>query len=82
MAKLEEMTTQREVQLGQLEGELAQKVKHFKQTEEDLTNDIADAYGTGFEDVMAQVSCVHPEMDLSPFEVTKWVVDGQLMSKE
>jgi len=31
---------------------------------------------------MAQVACLHPEMDLSPFEVTKWVVDGQLVAKE
>jgi len=76
IAKLEERATQREVQLGQLEGELPQKVELFKQTEEELTND------TGFEDAMTQVACVHPEMDLSPFEVTKRVVDGLLVAKE
>ena len=53
MAKLEERATQREVQLGQLKGQLAQKVELFKQTEEELTNDIVDAYGVGFEDAMA-----------------------------
>jgi len=82
MAKLEERATQQEVQLGQLEGELAHKFELFKQTEEELTNDVVDAYGVGFEDAIAQVVCVHPEMDLSPFEVTKQVVDGQLVAKE
>jgi len=81
MAKLEEKATEQKVQLGQLEGELAQKVKLFKQTEEELINDASDAYGAGFEDAMAQVTCVHPEMDLSPFEVMKHVVDGQLVQR-
>ena len=40
MVKLEERATQQEVQLGQLEGELAHKVELFKQTEEELTNDV------------------------------------------
>ena len=82
MARLEERATQQEVQLGQLDGELAHKVELFKQTEEELTNDVANAYGAGFEDAMAQVACVHPKMDLSPFEVTKRVIDGQLVAKE
>ena len=62
MAKLEERATQREVQLGQVEGELAQKIEFFKQTEEELTNDVTDGYGAGFQDAMAQVACVHPEI--------------------
>jgi len=82
MAKLEERASQRELQLVQLEGELAQKVELFKQTEEELTTDAANAYGAEFEDAMAQVACVHPEMDLSPFEVTKRVVDRQLVAKD
>jgi len=82
MARLEERATQQEVQLGQLDGELAHKVELFKQTEEELTNDVANAYGAGFEDAMAQVACVHPKMELSPFEVTKRVIDGQLVAKE
>ena len=36
----------------------------------------------GFEDAIAQIACVHPGMDLSQFDVTKWVVDGQLVAKE
>ena len=60
MARLEEKVTQQEVQLGQLEGELARKDKLFNQTKEELTNDVVDAFGAGFEDTMAQVACVHP----------------------
>ena len=82
MAKLEERATQREVQLGQVEGELAQKVELFRKTEEELTNDVVDAYGVGCQDAMAQFSSVHPEVDLSPFAETKWVVDGQLVPRE
>jgi len=82
MAKLEERVTQQEVRLSQLEGELAHKVELFNQIEEELTNDVADAYGVGFEDSLAQVACVHPRMHLSQFEVTKRVVDGQLRAKE
>jgi len=78
MAKLEERTTQQEVQLGRVEGELAQKIELFNKTEVELIEDAADAYGAGFEDALAQVACVHPEMDLSPFASSKRVVDGQL----
>jgi len=82
MAKLEERATKREVQLRQVEGELAQKVELFKKIEEELTNDVVDAYGEGFQDAMAPFSCVHYEVDFSPFAKTKWVVDGQLMPRE
>jgi len=82
MAKLEERATQREVQLGQVEGELAEKVELFKKTAEELNNDTVDAYGEGFQDAMAQFACVHPEVDLSLFTKSKWVVDGQLVPKE
>ena len=82
MAKLKERATQQEVRIGQLEGELAHEVELFKETEEELTNDVAGAYGAGFEDAIAQVACVHPGMDLSQFDVTKRVVDGQLVAKE
>jgi len=53
MAKLEERATRHEVQLFQLEGEPTQKIELFKQTEEELTNDAANAYGAEFEDAMA-----------------------------
>ena len=82
MAKLEERVTQRKVQLGQVEGELAEKVELFKKTEEELNNDVVDAYGEGFQDAMAQFAWVHPEVDLSPFAESKCVVDRQLVPKE
>ena len=65
-----------------MEGELAQKFELFKQTEEELTNNVDDAYGAGFQDAIAQFACVHAEVDLSPFTETKWVVDGQLVPRE
>jgi len=65
MARLKERATQQEVQLGQLEGELARKVELLKQMEEELTNDVVDAYDARFEDAIAQVSYVHPGVDLS-----------------
>jgi len=36
-----------------LEEELARKDKLFKQTKEELTNDVDNAYAAGFEDAMA-----------------------------
>jgi len=78
MAKLEERVTQQEVQLGRVEGELAKKIEQFRKFEAELTEDAADAYGAGFEDALPQVACVHPELDISPFVVSKRIVDGQL----
>ena len=78
MAKLEERATQQEVQLGRVEGELAQQAETFKKTEAELIEDATNAYGAGFEDALAQVACVHLEMDISPFATSKRVVDGQL----
>ena len=68
MAKIEERVTQQEVQLGRVEGELAQKIELFNKIEAALIEDVADAYGAGFEDALAQVACVHPEMDISPLQ--------------
>ena len=82
MTKLEERATQWEVLLGQVEGELAEKVELLKKTKEELTNDVADAYGEGFQDAIAQFACVHPEVDLAPFSESKYVVDGQLVPRE
>ena len=73
MAKLEERATNQEVQIGRVESELAKK------TEAEIIEDAADAYGWGFEDALAQVACVHPELDLTPCTVVMQVVDGQLM---
>jgi len=82
MARLEESATQREVLLGQVEGELAEKVESFKKIEEELTNDVVDAYGEGFQDGIVQFACVHPEVDLTSFGESKCVVDGQLVLRE
>jgi len=82
MTKQKERATQREVLLGQVEGELAEMVELFKKTKEELTNDVADAYGEGFQDAIAQFACVHPEVDLSPFTESKCIVDGQLVLRE
>jgi len=58
---------------------LAETIKSFKKTEEELTNDVVDAYGEGFQDVIAQFACVNPEVDLTPFGESKCVVDGQIL---
>jgi len=81
MAKLEERATNQEVLLGRVEGELAQQAEVFKKTEAELIEDVVDAYAAGFEDALAQVSCVHPEMDTLPFATSNWVIDGQLDPK-
>jgi len=78
MAKMEERATQQEVQLGRVEGELAENIEQFSKTEAELIEDAADAYIAGFEDALAQVACVHPELDISPYVVSKRIVDGQL----
>jgi len=69
------------VQLGWVEGELAQQAEAFKKTEAELIEDAADAYAAGFEDALAQVACVHPEMDTSPFAMSNRVVDGQVVPR-
>ena len=56
--------------------ELAHKDRLFQQTKEELTNDVAESYATGFEDAMAQVAYVHPEVDLSQTGLAKKVADG------
>jgi len=61
---------------------LAEKIESFKKTEEELTNDVAEAYGEGFQDVIAHFACVHPEVDLTLFGESKCVVDGQLVPRE
>lgn len=70
------------MRLGQLEGELVRKDELFNQIKEELTSDTVEAYGAGFEDVMAQVACAHPGVDLSQTGLTKKVVDGQLVNAQ
>jgi len=45
-------------------------------------SDAANSYATGFEDAMAQVTCVHSEVDLSQTGLGKAVVDGHLVAVE
>jgi len=80
MARLEERATQQEVRLGQLEEELVRKDELFNQTKTELTNDVANAYAVGFEDAMAQVACAHPGVDLSQIDLSRKIVDGQLVN--
>jgi len=69
------------VQLGCVEVELLQQAKRFEEAEVELTGDGVDAYDAGFEDALAQVACVHPEMDASPFAVSNRVVNEQIVMR-
>jgi len=80
VARLEEKSSQQEERLAKLEEELARKDELFKQTKEEHTNDVADAYAVGFEDAMAQVSCVHPGVDLSQTGLAQKVAGEQLVN--
>jgi len=51
--------------LAKLKEELVRKEKLFQHTKDELTSDAVGAYATGFEDVIAQVACVHPGVDFS-----------------
>jgi len=89
VANLEERGTQREILLGRVEGELAEKteslagaIESFRRTGEELTNDAAEAYGEGFQDAVAQFACAHLEVDLTLFGESKCVVDGQIVPRE
>ena len=89
VVSLEERDTQREILLGRVEGELAEKteslagaIESFRRTEEEPTNDVAAAYGEGFQDAIAQFACVHPKVDLALFGESKCIVDGQIVPRE
>jgi len=86
MVDLEDKSTRREVLMGKVEGELvelkielAEKSESFERAEEELMNDVAVAYGEGFQDVVAQFTCAYPETDPSLFHESKHVVDGQIV---
>jgi len=81
IARLERRFINREVQLGQVEAKLLQQAKRFEETEAELTGNAADAYDTGFEDALAQVVYVHPEMDTTPFAVSNRVANGQIVPR-
>ena len=81
MAGLEKRSINQEAQLGRVEAELLQQAKRFEEAEPELTGDAVDAYDAGFEDALAQVVYVHPEMDASPFVVSDRVVNGQIVPR-
>ena len=54
----------------------------LEKTREELTKDVANSYRMGFDDAVAQVTCVYPELDLSKIGLGKVVVDGQLVDEE
>ena len=57
-------------------------IESFRRTEEELTNDVVKAYDEGFQDVVVQFACAHPEVDLTLFGESKCVVDGQIVPRE
>jgi len=59
----------------------ASKAKTFEEAEAELIGDVVDAYDAGFEDALAHVACVHPEMDASPFAVSNRVVNGKIVPR-
>jgi len=84
VANLEKRSTQHEILLGQVEGELAEKtesltgaIESLRRTEEELTNDVVVAYGEEFQDAIAQFACAHPDVDLTLFDESKCVVDDR-----
>jgi len=95
MANLEERFVDREVHLGKLEAELTEKAEALKKAKEELTiqvedyekakvellDDDVDAYVAWFEDALAQVTCKHPEMDISRFATANHIVDGQIVPR-
>jgi len=45
-------------------------------------SDATDSYMAGFEDVVAQATCIYPESYISQLGVGKIVVDGRLVDEE
>jgi len=95
MVKLEEWATDREVQLGKVEveltaqtealergkAELTTQAEAFGKAKAELIDDTTNAYAAGFEDALAQVTCKHPEMNVSPFATSNHIVDRQIVPR-
>jgi len=69
-------------ELAQPEEELVQKDASLEKAKEELTKDATNSYLVGFDDVVSQVTCVYPKLDLSKIRLRKVVVDGQLVDEE
>ena len=82
MEKLKGELASRDKEVARQRDEMAQKDELLQKTKDQLMSDAADSYAAGFEDAMAQVTCVHPEVDLSQMGLGKAVVDGQLVDVE
>jgi len=80
--KLKGELASRDKEVARQRDEMAQKDELLQKTKDQLMSDAADSYAAGFEDAMAQVTCVHPEVDLSQMGLGKAVVDGQLVDVE
>jgi len=81
IAGLERRSADLEVQLDQAKAEFCQQAKAFEEAEADLTGDVLDAYDEGFKDALAQIACVHPEMDTTPFSASNLVDNGEIVPR-
>ena len=62
--------------------EMVQKDEKLEKVKEALTDDAANSYLTGFEDVLTQALGIYPEMDFSQLGFEKTVVDRRLVDEE
>ena len=81
ITELERRSSNLEVQLDRAKAEFRQQAKRFEEAEADLTGDILDAYDEGFKDALAQIACVHPEVDTTPFFASNMVDNGKIVSR-
>jgi len=68
-------------EVDKLKEELAQKDEEMVKERKALTNDAANSYLAGFEDVVTQALGIYPGMDFSQLGSGKTVVDGQLVEE-
>jgi len=78
---LEQRSTNFEVHLGRAKAEFHQQAKRFEEVEAELTEDILDAYDERFRDTLAQVACVHPRVDITPFTTSNLVENGKIFPR-
>ena len=82
MEKLKEELASRDEEVARQKEELAQKDELLQKTKDKLMSNATNSYATDIEDAMTQVTCVHPELDLSQIGPGKVVVDGHLVDEE
>jgi len=78
---LERRSANLEVQLDRAKAEFREEAKRFEEAEADLTRDVMDAYNEGFKDALAQVACVHPKVDTTPFSVSNLFDNGKIVPR-